>query len=61
MMMPVVVNTMLIPKECSILPIKGLPKSINMAIPSTISGKAMGRSIMLFTALLNGKLYLARE
>jgi len=32
-----------------------------MAIPSTISGKAMGRSIMLFTTLFKGNSYLARE
>ena len=52
---------MSIPKFCNMFPGKVLPNIINMAIPSTISGKAMGRSIILFITLLKGKLYLDRE
>jgi hypothetical protein len=61
MIIPVVVKITWIPKPSSIFPRNRFPNIISNAMPRTISGKAIGRSKILFTKLLRGKEYLERE
>ena len=59
--MPVVVKIISMPKLFKNGPKNRFPNIINKAIPSTISGKAMGRSKILFNIFFKGKEYLENE